>query len=85
MIVMRCYVFVIKGNPMAPGGTGIGGPTSKPSNLHADPSLPNAFNTNKSVPYQLQIQLGHSADAFIQSDLHRLKGTYYAFFHFYDL
>ena len=50
MIVMRCYVSVIKGNQMALGGTGIGGPTSKPSNLHADPSLPNAFNTNKSVP-----------------------------------
>ena len=47
---MPCYVSAIKGNQMALGGTGIGGPTSKPSNLHADPSLPNAFNTNKSVP-----------------------------------
>ncbi|XP_056442784.1 histone lysine acetyltransferase CREBBP isoform X3 [Gadus chalcogrammus] len=36
-------------NQMAPGGTGIGGPTSKQSNLHADPSLPNAFNTNNQL------------------------------------
>lgn len=40
----------IKGNQMALGGTGIGGPTLEPTNLHADPSLPNTFNTNKSVP-----------------------------------
>ncbi|XP_059904020.1 CREB-binding protein isoform X4 [Gadus macrocephalus] len=37
------------GNQMAPGGTGIGGPASKPSHLHADPSLPNAFNTNNQL------------------------------------
>ncbi|XP_056442813.1 histone lysine acetyltransferase CREBBP-like isoform X1 [Gadus chalcogrammus] len=37
------------GNQMAPGGTGIGGPTSKPSNVHVDPSLPNAFNTNNQL------------------------------------
>ena len=61
MIVMRCYVFVIKGNPMAPGGTGIGGPTSKPSNLHTDPSLPNAFNTNKSVPYHWYIVISETS------------------------
>ncbi|XP_056442814.1 histone lysine acetyltransferase CREBBP-like isoform X2 [Gadus chalcogrammus] len=36
-------------NQMAPGGTGIGGPTSKPSNVHVDPSLPNAFNTNNQL------------------------------------